>query len=508
VAEDYAAFNVDVTTERPAAFTTRTAHALITRNTDADGNANPSSGAGGVAYVGAFGQANYATFRPAWIYNNNLGNSESYIAEATSHELGHNLGLSHDGQIVGTTTNAYYGGHGSGDISWGPIMGTGYGRNVSQWSKGEYCNANNSQDDLATLSGKIVYRPDDHGNTPGTATPLLVTGNTNIVCTTPESDPANASPANKGMIELNTDVDVFSFVTGNGPVRLAVNPWVSPASTRGGNVDIVLELRDEAGALLLTNNSAAQTTALIATNLPAGRYYLGVRNAGTGDPHSAAATGYTGYGGVGQYFVSGYVATLLNATLTAAANNPAWGAVTPASGTYPAGTTVQVSATPAPYFRFNQWSGGASGTNNPLQLLLNSNASVTAVFGEVLTTNHPTPLWWLAACGYTNDCESAVTGIGLNGIPVWQSHIAGLTPTNPASQLRLSSRLANGGLSCVLHWNSVSGRVYTVWSSTNLAHGFAPLAGASNLSWTVQSFTNGTGAAIPARFYRLQVQKP
>jgi hypothetical protein len=39
-----------------------------------------------------------------------------YVWEATSHELGHRLGLSHDGDTLG---NAYYGGSGI----WAPIMG-------------------------------------------------------------------------------------------------------------------------------------------------------------------------------------------------------------------------------------------------------------------------------------------------------------------------------------------------------------------------------------------------
>ena len=113
--EDYAPFDIDVTTERPATFTTRTAHALITRNTDANSDPNPYSSSGGVAYVNVFASSSYATYRPAWIYFNNLGNDESYIAEATAHEIGHNLGLSHDGRTDGTE---YYGSHGSGDTSW------------------------------------------------------------------------------------------------------------------------------------------------------------------------------------------------------------------------------------------------------------------------------------------------------------------------------------------------------------------------------------------------------
>src|SRR4029077_7898024 len=123
-----------------------------------------------------FGTSSYSNYRPAWIYFNNLANDESYIAEACSHECGHNFGLSHDGKTDGTE---YYGGHGTGDTSWGPIMGTGYNRNVSQWSDGEYYQANNTQDDLATLAAKISYLADDHGNTPATATPLSLTGTTN-----------------------------------------------------------------------------------------------------------------------------------------------------------------------------------------------------------------------------------------------------------------------------------------------------------------------------------------
>ena len=83
MSEDYSPFDIDVTTERPATFNTRTAHALITRNTDANANPNPYSSAGGVAYVNVFGSSSYANYRPAWIYVNNLANDESYISEAT-----------------------------------------------------------------------------------------------------------------------------------------------------------------------------------------------------------------------------------------------------------------------------------------------------------------------------------------------------------------------------------------------------------------------------------------
>ena len=48
-----------------------------------------------------------------------------------------------------STTGALRRGHGTGALSWGPIMGASYGRNVSQWSRGQYYRATNAEDDLA-----------------------------------------------------------------------------------------------------------------------------------------------------------------------------------------------------------------------------------------------------------------------------------------------------------------------------------------------------------------------
>lgn len=305
IAEDYAPFNIDVTTERPSTFTTRTAHLLITRNTDANGLDNPAPTSGGVAYVNVFGTTSYASYRPAWVYFNNLAYDESYIAEAGSHEIGHNLGLSHDGRTDG---HEYYSGHGSGETSWGPLMGTGYDRNVSQWSKGEYYLASNTEDDLAIIAGKISYRTDDHGNTASAATALRIIGGTNISFTTPENDPANTNTFNKGVIDRSTDVDVFSFAAGTGPINLTINPWIMPSGlTRGGNLDVVLELYDTNGTRLLTNNSGGVTYARVQTNVLEGVYYLHVKSAGAGSPLSSSPSGYTSYGSIGQYFISGTV---------------------------------------------------------------------------------------------------------------------------------------------------------------------------------------------------------
>ncbi|QKX07098.1 T9SS type A sorting domain-containing protein [Aquimarina sp. TRL1] len=52
------------------------------------------------------------------------------------------------------------------------------------------------------------------------------------------------------------------------------------------------------------------------------------------------------------------------------------------AGVYASGTQLSLKATPQPGWKFDSWSGGASGTENPLTITVNSDVSVTAVFKE------------------------------------------------------------------------------------------------------------------------------
>jgi hypothetical protein len=132
---------------------------------------------------------------------------------------------------------------------------------------------------------------------------------------------------------------------------------------------------------------------------------------------------------------------------------------------------------------------------------------VQAVFKEILTTNHATPLWWLASCGYTQDWETAVSLIGSNDLPLWQSYIAGLNPNDPDSQLGLSMLSFAAGQPVVLQWQTVTGRLYTVLTSTNAFTGFRAIPSAVDLPASIASLTNASDP-VPARFYRLEVRLP
>lgn len=662
VAEDFAPFDIDVTTVLPASFDRWTAHALVTRSTDVNGDPNPSSGGGGVAYVDVFGTYYYDDYRPAWIYYNNLSSREDYTAEAVSHEIGHNLGLSHDGKTDGTE---YYQGHGTGDISWAPIMGAAYARNVTQWSQGEYYLANNTENDLAIIAADLGYRADDHGDTPAAAASLTVTGGTDILSTTPETDPANLNSENKGIIETGSDIDVFGFSTSAGEISLSVKPWVSPSAYQGGNLHIKARLLDSVGALVAEDEPADHTYATIQTVVPQGAYYLEISAVGTGNPLSNPPSGYTVNASMGQYFITGTLvdgagtvlspiftadmstdpawtlgagwaygqpagvdgdpstgydgpevigynlagayARKLNSTyavtpaidcsglgvvrlefkrwlgilagdsavveisdngaawtpvwtsggtsddagwvslqydisslaagrptvyirwglssntdnsvsygwnldevvilgdlalwtLGVQVNRPAWGGVTSEDGLYQDGTEVQLTAMPSNHYAFAEWTGDAAGTANPLTVLVDSDKAVEACFAEIMTTNYPTPHWWLALHGFASDFENAVTVVGSNGFFVWESYVAGLDPNDPDDALTLSAeRDASGGL--VLEWTSVSGRTYTVIGGADLSAPLTPVPDGENLAWPQDSHT----VSSPG-FYRVTVR--
>lgn len=290
VSEDFAPFQVDVTTEDPGAalFAAGNQGIRAIISTDVDdvawgGTGNQwFSGAGGVAYLNSW---TFASDTPVWIFENNLGNGNAkYVAEAVSHEVGHALNLSHDGVTGGAS---YYSGHGSGTVGWAPIMGVGYYQNVSQWSRGEYTNANQTQNDLSIISGKLPYRTDDHGSV-----------KTNAAAATPLPIVANVV-SQSGIIERTADVDVFRLdLSTNSNVIIDIDPWFV-----GPNLDILAELYNSAGTLVASNNPTSLLDARISGNLPAGVYTLAI----DGTSYATPTTGYSDYASLGRYSIVGTV---------------------------------------------------------------------------------------------------------------------------------------------------------------------------------------------------------
>lgn len=314
ISEDYAPFNVNVTTDVSfdpdvTGGLNTVGWILFTRDEDRSGAAMPAKGAGGVAWLNVFGNSSYASaYSPALVYADNLGpNIGHFMAEAGAHEMGHNMGLAHDG----TSSVEYYAGHGTGETEWAPIMGSSYYENVTTWSKGEYLNANNTQDDLSIIAGKIGTDPDLIGNSRLTATPLILSGSSIEPATTAYfigDDP------NEGIIQSPTDVDFFSFDTSGGSVSITVDPFISEVTKYaiGNNLDVKLTLYDNSGGVVAVADPTTMVAASLSLNLNPGSYTFSVEGTGAGSPLGDPPTGYTSYGSLGMYFISGTIPQFLS----------------------------------------------------------------------------------------------------------------------------------------------------------------------------------------------------
>jgi PKD repeat protein len=180
-------------------------------------------------------------------------------------------------------------------------MGVSYNANVSQWDKGEYTGSNNGgpsanygngPDDIAVIASLtngngFGYRADDHGDSNGGATVLA---------------PSGLDLSGEGLIERADDVDVFSFTTGAGVITLNVQPYL-----RQPNLDVLAQLYDGGNNLVASSNPASSVSASFNLSLAAGTYYLQVDGTGTGNPFANPPTGYTDYGSIGQYTISGTI---------------------------------------------------------------------------------------------------------------------------------------------------------------------------------------------------------
>ena len=291
VAEDYAPWQVDVTTEAPASYSPTTLEALITKTTTRDGIAMPSNYAGGIAYQDIIGYADYTYYIPALIYYDNLvDGNEDAVADAVAHEIGHNFGLSHDGLLNGS---AYYTGAGVGEISWGCIMGAPYFKTVTKFCIGDYPNANNQEDQVSIISGSFPFRKPSAGNSLSTATSL-----TNI----------NGTFKFTGIIENYTSSDFFSLGNVGGEISVSATTYRKTVDTLGNNLCLALRLLDVSGNIITSSSNPASCSAtLTANSLSLGTYFIQVYPVGN------SITPFSVYGSMGQYDL---VATSSVGTLT------------------------------------------------------------------------------------------------------------------------------------------------------------------------------------------------
>ncbi len=300
VAEDFAAFDVDVTTARPTRAqleragrgdSTYGVMALVTNRDVID------CGCSGVSFLDTFSEVEEGQVdkdrRVFWSFRS--GSSHLQLARIITHEAGHTLGLIHDSAAVRLPNGEWDWREYAGDTPlWAPIMGLMNNAVVAQWDTGEFPGAANSESDIDVIAQHLRPRRDDHGDTVRTATPT------------------GTRRHHRGIIGVAGDKDVFAHRVTDGTLRVNVHP-MGPDP----DLNLSLQVRDARGRVVaaaapvshLLANQPGQVVGLGAwitrRQLPNGTYYLIIDGAGESrKERDGSVSRYSDYGSIGTYTLS------------------------------------------------------------------------------------------------------------------------------------------------------------------------------------------------------------
>ena len=374
VSDDFSAWDIDVTTEQP--LPTAQGQRCVIGGSSVDFflalDGSDGTYVGGVASPYSFGGAFYDTApTSAYLDGNDSPNfvfidfglksisptttNNAIIAACVSHEVGHTLGLAHWGEskalgaksdkgyttghtvtgLTGVTTTCAIMGN-SGLVGWPNAC------MLNQWSRGDYpyakaATSDGTQDDIAVIS--LLASPltsvglDDHGDTLLTATSL---GNANTITL-------------DGVIASSGDVDLIKIVAAKG--MLTVGGVVSYSRP---DLKLGISLLNSSGVALAKSYTTSVMGNSVAYSIPStGTYYIKVNGVGYDPAVSASAqvwtntgitgtvvgtsAGFTNYGSIGRYSLSG--------TWTAIANNAPVAIITSDSNGGKAPITIGFSGT-------------------------------------------------------------------------------------------------------------------------------------------------------------------
>lgn len=286
VSEDYRPFDVNITTD-----STVFINAPLNKRTRII--VTPTSGwypgVGGVAFIGSF---TWGDDTPGFVFSDRLQNFAKYIAECCTHESGHTIGLSHQSRYDGNCNllEPYSQGTGTGEISWAPVMGNSYYRNMTGWNDGPTpygCALVQDNLTIITTQNGFTYRRDDYNDLMNEQTVTL-----------PEM-----SFSREGIISTRADKDPFKYTTTrNGWFHFEAKPFGLNNSNVGANLDIQVELYNSDRELINTYNPAEKMDVVIDTMLTAGTYYFVVTGSGN--------VNISDYGSLGSYSITGSAGAL------------------------------------------------------------------------------------------------------------------------------------------------------------------------------------------------------
>ena len=191
---------------------------------------------------------------------------------------------------------------------------------------------------------------------------------------------------------------------------------------------------------------------------------------------------------------------------------------------------LPVQVTPGAYSHFEAWVDYSAGTwrldvngttafhafgtysSQPAftKLLMENTSTDPAYFDDIHITSGPAePLTafeqWLVLHGLdAGTCETEMCVNGVNTLR--DAYIAGLDPSDPQSRFEIG-HVGGTADDPVLQWTGVTGRLYSVYWSSNLLHGAAGFELlASDIPWNSTTFTDTVHRASEKGFYRINVQ--
>jgi PKD repeat protein len=405
-------------------------------------------GAGGVAILSALSIGS-PTYEYCWAFEGSLQANPKFIAQAGAHELGHTANLGHQGMYntSGVKTADYHFGKGTGELSWGPIMGAPYSANVNQWVIGPSalpriptftyppgstfagttitCHQNDwlmfLLKRLSAVEGGefstgghptsgIRLLPDDIGNTIATSKTLNMvngvsadSGLINI-----SLSPANATTYITGLRPTDPrvvlDEDVFKFtVAQTSNVNIKCRPWSQDILTnKNAMLDTRIVLRNASGGIIAVDSNLARLNSEInLSNVAQGDYFITVGASGNSQLTDIGyGNGYnqnTRFHSVGKYY--------LNVNVSGSSSIPTANFIASPKVCVNAQTQLSNTSVGGTSFSWNFGSGASPATSTAINptvrwssagtktiTLTATNSSGTNTISKTLTVfNPPTP---------------------------------------------------------------------------------------------------------------------
>jgi uncharacterized repeat protein (TIGR02543 family) len=241
----------------------------------------------------------------------------------------------------------------------------------------------------------------------------------------------------RAQVGTGDNILIAGFIlTGDVPKQVlvrGVGPTLAAYGVAGALADPQLTVFSAAGTAIASNDnwSTAANAGLVAAAaaqlydfaLPVGSKdaaLLLTLNPGTYTAQVAGVGNTTGVALIEVYEVTSLDSSASYALTLGANTGTGHGTITasPAASTYTVGTVVTLTATPAAGSTFAGWTGGSTGTTNPLQVSVGGNLTIAATFNLAATTT------------YTLTTATNGTGQGtISASPAGPTYTAGTTVT-------------------------------------------------------------------------------